>query len=60
MYNSTQERLQTMSNDVQLKIMIPKTVKREFQVACTLNDTTMTQVIGDYILAYLKENKEVA
>lgn len=49
-----------MSNDVQLKIMIPKTVKREFQVACTLNDTTMTQVIGDYILAYLKENKEVA
>lgn len=44
----------------QLKIEIPKQIKRKFKITCAMNSTSMTQVLGDYILAYLSENKEVA
>ena len=48
------------STETQLKIDIDKTLKSRFKYVCDLNSTTMKQVIGDYILTYLSENKEVA
>ena len=46
---------------IQLKVWIPKTQHLEFKVRCALNQTSMTQVIGDLLTEYLKENsKEVA
>lgn len=46
---------------IQLKVWIPKTQHLEFKVRCALNQTSMTQVIGDLLTEYLKEKtKEVA
>ena len=46
---------------IQLKVWVPKTKHQAFKVKCTLNQTSMTQVIGDFLTKYLKEEtKEVA
>ena len=46
---------------IQLKVWVPKTKHQAFKVKCTLNQTSMTQVIGDFLTEYLKEKtKEVA
>lgn len=46
---------------IQLKVWVRKTQHQAFKVKCTLNQTSMTQVIGDLLTEYLKEEtKEVA
>jgi hypothetical protein len=41
----------------QLKVWIPLKLHQDFKVSCTLNQTSMTQVIGELITEYLKETK---
>lgn len=42
----------------QLKVWIPAKLHQDFKVSCTLNQTSMTQVIGDLITAFLRDKKE--
>jgi hypothetical protein len=49
-----------LDTETQLKIDIDKATKSRFKYVCDLNSTSMKQVIGDFILTYLSENKEVA
>lgn len=44
----------------QLKVRIAKTLKKDFMVKCTQNETSMTSVVGELIQKYLSENKKVA
>lgn len=52
-----------MMNDnnelTQLKVWVPKHQHFDFKVACTINNTSMTQVIGEMITEYLREKGEL-
>ena len=43
----------------QLKVLVPKQDKIDFQVKCTQNGTNMTVVIGDFVRQYLKKKGEI-
>lgn len=45
---------------IQLKVWVPKTQHQAFKVKCTLNQTSMTSVIGEFLTEYLKETKKAS
>lgn len=51
-----------MSNNelTQLKVLVPKQDKIDFQIKCTRNGTNMTVVIADFLRQYLKKKGDVA
>ncbi len=46
------------STEAQMKIIVPEGLKTAFELACELNDRTMSQVIRDFMKTYVKENGE--
>jgi len=43
----------------QLKVWVPKNLHLGFKATCTLNNTSMTQLIGKMITEYLREKEEL-
>lgn len=46
-------------NEKQLVITIPTTLMDDFQIKCTNNQETMSEVVKTFIREYVKNNKSV-